>query len=176
MDIGSLTRLDFFNVFIPKNLSRSGADRFALFGYDTEDNFYWQGVIGPLNIMIFLICLMPIVTLLTIVGCKMMKLTLSRRINFAAQAFLFSAFDRFLTHAQLHLLILTMFSFRDKNWFACFLLILIMFWHLFARHYNLYKIEQPTKFTDHVANYKKEIVFSSFLMAFKDGSSRHAQL
>ena len=113
VDIGSFTRLDFMSWFITKDLSRKGFDRFAIFGYDTDESIFWQGAIGPLNILMFLVILIPFAALMTIVGCKKMKLTKSRKINFAALAFLFSSFDRLFTHAQLHLLILTMFGWRD---------------------------------------------------------------
>ena len=66
-----------------------------------------------------------------------------------------------------------MFAFRESSYLACFLLILIVFWHLFVRHYVLMKV-QPDDASPAV-NFRKGIIYSSLLMAFKDGS-RHAHL
>lgn len=140
VDFGSFTRVDFMNWFIPKELSRTGVDRFALFGYETEESLYWQGAIGPLNVLIFFVILLPIAALLTIAGCKWMKVVHSRRINFAAFSYLFGYIDRLFTFAQMHFLILTMLSFRESRYLACFLLILFVFWPIFVRHYVLLKV------------------------------------
>ena len=140
VDFGSFTRVDFMNWFIPKKLSRTGVDRFALFGYETEESLYWQGAIGPLNVLIFFVILLPIAALLTIAGCKWMKVVHSRRINFAAFSYLFGYIDRLFTFAQMHFLILTMLSFRESRYLACFLLILFVFWPIFVRHYVLLKV------------------------------------
>jgi hypothetical protein len=72
-----------------------------LYGYANEGNLFWDGLRGPLNLLIIILGLMPVAAFLRIIGCKCLRVTISRKINLAAEAFMCGAFDRLFTIAQL---------------------------------------------------------------------------
>lgn len=100
--LGQFVRLDFANFFIKgDNVSRKGEDRFEFFGFNKTENLFWDGIRGPLNLLILIVLIMPAAGFLKVAKCRCLGLSIRRRMNLAAEAYIFGSFDRLFKLAQL---------------------------------------------------------------------------